>query len=57
MGLVVDDLGTAEAALGAEGHRVHHRTGEGHLVLDSSRLPFPIVLTDRLLPGDRRKTT
>ena len=57
MGLVVDDLAAAETALATEGHHIHHRTTEGHLILDDTRLPFPIVLTDRLLPGDRRKTT
>jgi len=57
MGLVVDDLVAAEAALAAEGHHVHHRTREGHLILDDTRLPFPVVLTDRLLAGDRRTTT
>jgi len=57
MGLVVDDLVAAEAALAADGHYVHHRTGKGDLILDDTLLPFPIVLTDRLLAGDRRSTT
>jgi len=57
MGLVVDDLAAAESALAAEGHHVRHRTGEGHLIFDDTQLPFPVVLADSLLPGDRRKTT
>ena len=55
MGLVVDNLAAAETALAGHGHHVHHRTSEGHLVLDDTRLPFPIVLTDGLLAGDPRK--
>jgi catechol 2,3-dioxygenase-like lactoylglutathione lyase family enzyme len=53
LGLVVDDLGTAEAVLAEQGLAVHHRTGDGHLILVDG-LPFPVMLTDRLLDGDPR---
>jgi hypothetical protein len=32
---------------------VHHRASDGRVVLVDG-LPFPVVLTDRLLPGDPR---
>jgi hypothetical protein len=32
---------------------VHHRSSLGHSVFVDG-LPFPVVLTDRLLPGDPR---
>ena len=54
LGLTVTDLGAAERALRHAGVAVHHRTSDGAAVLDPSALPFPIVLTDRLLPGDPR---
>ena len=54
LGLTVADLATAEAALGAEGVEVRRRTSDGALVLDTAQLPFPVVLTDRLLRGDPR---
>ena len=54
LGLTVADLATAEAALGAEGVEVRRRTTDGALVLDTAQLPFPVVLTDRLLSGDPR---
>jgi catechol 2,3-dioxygenase-like lactoylglutathione lyase family enzyme len=53
LGLLVDDLGGAERALADAGVGVHHRTGDGHVILVDG-LPFPVVLTDRLLEGDPR---
>jgi hypothetical protein len=53
LGLTVADQGVAEHALGAAGVNVHHRGPNGHAVLVDG-LPFPVVLTDRLLPGDPR---
>jgi hypothetical protein len=53
LGLLVDDLGSAEALLADAGVAVHHRTGDGHVIL-VDHLPFPVVLTDRLLGGDPR---
>jgi hypothetical protein len=44
----------AERALAAEGVTVLHRSRDGRVVLDPSRLPFPVVLTEQLLPGDPR---
>ncbi len=54
LGLKVDDLGAAERALGDAGVAVHHRARAGSVVLDSRGLPFPVVITDHLLPGDPR---
>jgi Glyoxalase/Bleomycin resistance protein/Dioxygenase superfamily len=54
LGLVVDDLVAAERALLDAGVAVHHRGPDGALVLDPTELPFPVVLTDHLLPGDPR---
>ena len=54
LGLVVDDVAAAERALGDAGVGVHHRTSDGSVVLDPRGLPFPVVLTDHLLPGDPR---
>jgi hypothetical protein len=53
LGLTVGDQGLAEAALGAAGVPVHHRASDGRAVLVSG-VPFPVVLADRLLPGDPR---
>jgi hypothetical protein len=44
----------AERALAAEGVTVHHRAGDGRVVLDPRSLPFPVLLTEHLLPGDPR---
>lgn len=55
MGLVVDDLREAEAALAAAGVGVRHRASGGDLVLDPAGLPFPVVLSDQLVPGDPRR--
>ena len=44
----------AERALDDAGVGVHHRTSDGSVVLDPTSLPFPVVLTDHLLPGDPR---
>ena len=57
LALTVADLGVAERVLGAEGVDVHHRAGDGRVVLDPSVLPFPVVLTEQLLPGDPRTPT
>jgi hypothetical protein len=54
LGLSVADLAVAEAALGAAGVHVQHRTADGALVLPPSVCTFPVVLTDRLLEGDPR---
>lgn len=54
LALSVTDQGVAERALLAEAVGVHHRAGDGRLVLDPGALPFPIVLTEQLLSGDPR---
>ncbi len=54
LALSVADQGVAERALAAEGVGVLHRAGDGRFVLDPGALPFPVVLTERLLPGDPR---
>ncbi len=54
LGLLVDDQETAERALLDAGVAVHCRVPDGAAVLDPASLPFPVVLTDRLLPGDPR---
>ncbi|MEX1008697.1 MAG: VOC family protein [Acidimicrobiia bacterium] len=54
LGLAVDDLGVAERALRDAGVAVHYRTSDGSVVIDPGALPFPVVLTNRLLPGDPR---
>ena len=41
-------------ALLEAGVAVHCRVSDGAVVLDPASLPFPVVLTDRLLPGDPR---
>jgi len=53
LGLSVPDQRVAERELASAGVVVHHHTRDGRAVLVDG-LPFPIVLTDRLLPGDRR---
>jgi catechol 2,3-dioxygenase-like lactoylglutathione lyase family enzyme len=53
LGLTVADQGVAERALDGAGLPVHHRAGDGRAVLVAG-LPFPVVLADRLLPGDPR---
>jgi hypothetical protein len=54
LGLEVDDREAAERALLDAGVGVHCRSSDGAAVLDPVSLPFPVVLTDRLLPGDPR---
>jgi methylmalonyl-CoA/ethylmalonyl-CoA epimerase len=54
LGLEVDDREDAERALLDAGVGVHCRGSDGAAVLDPAALPFPVVLTDRLLPGDPR---
>jgi len=54
LALTVDDVASAVAALREAGVDVHHRGTDGSLVLDPAQLPFPVVLTDHLLPGDAR---
>ena len=53
LGLTVDDVQVAERALSDVGTVVHHRSSIGHSLLVDG-LPFPVALTDRLLPGDPR---
>lgn len=53
LGLSVADQRVAERALAAAGIGVHHRTTDERAVL-VDRLPFPVVLSDRLLGGDPR---
>ena len=55
LGLSVDDQPAAEQALAADGVVVHHRAADGRAVF-VDEMPFPIVLTDTLLPGDPRAT-
>jgi hypothetical protein len=55
LGLQVDDLSGAEAALSAVGVPVHHRTFDGSLILTGGGLTFPIVVVEKLLPGDPRQ--
>jgi hypothetical protein len=57
LALSVADQTIAVRALAAEGVTVHHRAGDGRVVLDPSALPFPVVLTEQLLPGDPRTVT
>jgi catechol 2,3-dioxygenase-like lactoylglutathione lyase family enzyme len=54
LGLTVADQALAERALAAAGVTVHHCATDGRAVLVDG-LPFPVVLTDRLLPGDPRR--
>jgi hypothetical protein len=53
LGLSVAEQRLAERALAAAGVAVHHRAADGRAVLVDG-LPFPVVLTDRLLAGDPR---
>jgi hypothetical protein len=53
LALSVGDQRVAERALAAQGVVVHHRDADDRAVL-VDRLPFPIVLTEKLLPGDPR---
>jgi hypothetical protein len=55
LGLSVGEQDLAERALTAAGVPVHHRSTDGRAVLVDG-LPFPVVLTDRLLVGDPRST-
>jgi hypothetical protein len=54
LGLSVVDLGIAERALADAGVAVHHRATALHHAVLVDGLPFPVVLTDRLLAGDPR---
>jgi methylmalonyl-CoA/ethylmalonyl-CoA epimerase len=54
LGLTVDDLARAEGALRGAGVMVRRRTMQGSLILEPGAVPFPIVLSDSLLPGDPR---
>ncbi len=54
LGLTVVDLQLAERALAGAGVGVHHRVDALRHVVLLDGLPFPVVLTDRLLPGDPR---
>jgi hypothetical protein len=53
LALSVVDQRVAERALAAEGVVVHHRDADGRAVLVDG-VPFPVVLTEALLPGDPR---
>jgi catechol 2,3-dioxygenase-like lactoylglutathione lyase family enzyme len=53
LGLTVADQARAERRLATAGVTVHHRATDGRAVLVDG-LPFPVVLTDQLLPGDPR---
>ncbi len=53
LALSVVDQRVAERALAAEGVVVHHRDADDRSVLVGG-LPFPVVLTETLLPGDPR---
>jgi hypothetical protein len=53
LGITVAESGAAERALESAGVAVHHRTSDGRAVLVAG-LPFPVVLSDRLLAGDPR---
>jgi hypothetical protein len=54
LALSVADQGVAERALATEGVPVHHRAADARVVLDPGALPFSVVLTEQLLPGDPR---
>ena len=57
LALSVADQTVAERALAAEGVGVHHRGGRRACSSSTpSVLPFPVVLTEQLLPGDPRVT-
>jgi methylmalonyl-CoA/ethylmalonyl-CoA epimerase len=53
LALSVVDQRVAERALATEGVVVHHRDADDRAVLVDG-LPFPVVLTENLLPGDPR---
>jgi catechol 2,3-dioxygenase-like lactoylglutathione lyase family enzyme len=54
LALTVDDPTAAVSALADAGVGIHHRSSDGSLVLEPAELPFPVILTDHLLPGDPR---
>jgi catechol 2,3-dioxygenase-like lactoylglutathione lyase family enzyme len=54
LALTVDDLAVAAGALLDAGVGLHHHTSDGSLLLHAGELPFPVILTDHLLPGDPR---
>ncbi len=56
LGLQVDDLADAAAALHEAGVRVNHRNSDGTLVLTGAGLAFPVVLVQELLPSDPRRS-
>ncbi len=53
LALSVVDERVAERALAAEGVEVHHRDADDRAVLVDG-VPFPVILTETLLPGDPR---
>ncbi|MDI1288458.1 MAG: hypothetical protein PSX37_00715 [bacterium] len=57
LGLQVDDLDAAAAALRATGAQVQHRNSDGTLVITGGGLTFPVVLVRELLPSDPRGAT
>jgi hypothetical protein len=56
LGLSVADQDVSERALVDAGLPVHHRSSALHHAVLVDGLPFPVVLTDRLLGGDPRST-
>jgi catechol 2,3-dioxygenase-like lactoylglutathione lyase family enzyme len=53
IGLLVDDIDSALHVLAGVGIGAHRRT-DAFVVLDPLALPLPVMLCDRLLPGDPR---
>ncbi len=53
LGLTVDDVDAAAAAMAQAGVPTHRRGDDGSALLVAG-LPFPVVLTGGLLPGDPR---
>jgi hypothetical protein len=54
MAVAVPDLDAARAALAGGGYEVTYVLDDDSLVLHGQALPFPIVVTRELLPGDPR---
>jgi hypothetical protein len=50
----VANLGSARKALSSAGYEVSSGLADGSPVISGQGLPFPIVITERLLPGDPR---
>jgi hypothetical protein len=54
MAVTVGDLEAARRSLEESGYHISSRLADGSLVIHGQKLPFPIVVADRLLPGDPR---